>query len=211
MHRKLIAAMLAASSSGGGGGGGGGGAASTALDPLTIGSHLTLSGGNLIATSTGSGDTGAIGDTGHTSGKWYFEFDFDASATGADTGAGISMTPPNYSGLGGTSTNGAMAYKNGNMWAVGSFTGLGIGTLTGNTLCVAVDLDNMMIWFRKNAGGSTWNARGPTADPATNTLGWSLSGLTGSIVPALTLTGSGEKITARFTGPFVGAVPSGFN
>lgn len=198
---------LLSPAAGGGGGGGGGGAICGALDPATSGSHLTLSGSNLIATSSGAGDTGVRGDTGRSTGKWYFEMNFAVGTTGGDTGAGLALASATYAGLGGSSTGGTMVFHNGNIWVNGVFSGINVGNVEGATLGIAVDLDNARVWYRKNAG--IWNGI-ITNDPVTNVGGRDISSLVGALKPVLTLTNNTESITANFAGTFVGTPPTGF-
>jgi hypothetical protein len=82
----------------------------------------------------------------------------------------------------------------------------------GDSVQIAVDLDNRKIWFRTPSG--QWNASG-TADPATNTGGIALpTGLsTGAVFPAVSAfnTSPADTVTLVFDpNLFIGSVPTGF-
>lgn len=86
----------------------------------------------------------------------------------------------------------------------------------GDTISMAVDLDNSTIWFRKNGGD--WNNNG-SADPASNTDGVSLSPIAGgNFVIAITNPPGNSDFTAAANtapalspaSPFTYAVPAGF-
>lgn len=75
-------------------------------------------------------------------------------------------------------------------------------------ICVAVDFDNRLIWFRKNAGD--WNDN-PSADPATGTGGVSFSTMDGPYYPCGTMTNDQEGFVVNFgLSPFAQSVPAGF-
>jgi len=184
---------------------------------------VTLSGGNLIATNTGttSTDQGArVASTfGKTTGKYYFEATFTNVAGGINMGIGVGTTSSTYTGMGGTSNNGgvtgALIVKSTLVMAAGSYWVYwtsGNQTMdTGELVCVAVDLDAHQFWFRTDAAGY-WNSNS-SANPATNSGGITLPG--GTMVPFVTFGGAdgtaGNVMTANFgASAFVGAVPSGF-
>ena len=184
-------------------------------DPATI-TAVTLSGGNLTATSTGttSADQGAhvAGTSGKTTGKYYFEMQNTGvgGLAGGNSGMAVGTTASTYTNMGNTATTGVEAYRSGNIWANGSNTGINIGALGGSVVGMAVDLDNRRVWFRLGSG--IWNNSG-TANPATNTGGITIPA--GTMVPFVTFgsTGGapGDKITANFgASAFTGALPSGF-
>jgi len=210
---------------GGGGGGmpvvfvtatGGAVAASATWDAATA-TAVTLSGGNLVATNTGTSsvDQGARGATsaGKTSGKYYFEITSTTYLGGGNNGLGIGTTASTYTGMGNNATTGVNMYiSDGSIYANGSSAGVAIGGLSSGTLaCIAVDLDNRKIWFRKTISGN-WNNSG-TANPATNVGGITIPA--GTMVPFCTFGGTGggpnNVLTANFgASAFSGAVPSGF-
>jgi hypothetical protein len=174
------------------------------LDPAVT--NVTLSNGNLTATGTsGSNGFGArVADaSAKTTGKYYFE-----ATTGQhfSSWVGVAVAGTSYISLqGSVAANGAfttiwdgtMLVNGSNMGAIGG----------GSPYGVAVDLDNRKIWFRIAPSGN-WNNSG-TANPATNTGGWTL--MAGSIVPYFPMASIGDVITANFGATaFSGTVPSGF-
>ena len=187
------------------------------LDPATV-TSVTLSGGNLVATNTGTTSTnqGAKSATGKTSGKYYFEVTFTAySGAVARTMAGVGTSASTYAGMSTNGTSGIIGGVNGVVHAngVGSLHDfVPAGSLpAGGTMGIAVDLDNRKGWFRETPSG-LWNGSA-TANPATNAEGVTIPA--GTMVPYCTFGGTagaaGNITTANFgASAFNGAVPSGF-
>jgi hypothetical protein len=178
---------------------------------------VTLSGGNLVATNTGttSPDQGAkvASAASKTSGKYYFEMTVNAKTGAGNGGFGIGTTASTYTTIGSSSTVGTIIYwQPGNIWANGSYTGSSLTAIpNGGIVGVAVDLDNRRVWFRVTPS-SNWNGSG-TANPATNTGGIVVPA--GTMVPFVTFGGTlgvaNNIITANFgASAFNGAVPAGF-
>jgi hypothetical protein len=151
-------------------------------DSATI-TAVTLSGGDLVATNTG---TSAVNQGAHvnfspgkTSGKWYVEIAFTTitSGSGSNLGVGLGTTTSNYSQMGASALTGNMCYQSGNLWANNASTGVSLGARSsGDVIAIAIDLDNRKIWFKKvNATAGNWNNNG-SADPATNVGGPNHSG-----------------------------------
>lgn len=187
-----------------------------AWDPETI-TAVTLSGGNLVATGSGSAvDQGCRVPRvlGKTAGKCYFEVTpATANNPGNNAGFGLGTTASTYSAMGGSATSGNMIYRSsGNIWASGGNTGVTLGAIAANTtIGVAVDLDNRKIWFRKAPAGN-WN-NNATNNPATNVGGITIPA--GTMIPFCIFGGvggvAGSTVTANFGGSaFSGAVPAGF-
>jgi hypothetical protein len=176
---------------------------------LSKSANVALSGSNLIATATAGSDKGASAANCRLTGKYYFELTFN-SIGGGDSGGGIRTAGTTYSDLGTNVTNGALAFRSGNAYVdtvgknnIGSFSG-------GGTMCIAVDLDNKMIWFRKDGG--SWNAGGG-ADPATNNGGYDISSFApgAGVYPCCIVSNNGDACTANFgASAFNQSVPSGF-
>jgi len=181
---------------------------------------VTLSGGNLAATNTGttSANQGAhvISTSGKTTGKYYFEatfVPFDLNITqGINFSIGIGTTASTYTSMGNGGTTGIVFYKSQSVWSNGSqIVAGGTQVSAGQVVGGAVDLDNRKIWFRLAPSGN-WNASG-TANPATNTGGYTIPA--GTMVPFVTFGGTagtaGHALTANFgASVFSGAVPAGF-
>ncbi len=194
---------------------GGGGSTFATLDAATA-TAATLSGGNLVVTSTGttSADQGAhvANTSGKTSGKYYFEVTLTTLTAGPNRAVGIGTTASTYSTLGVAQQFGCIMQMNGNIFtlAEGGFAALGARS-AGNVIGIAPDLDNRRVWFRVSPAG-TWNASG-TANPATNVGGATIPA--GTLVPYCVFGGAGGTAGNVFTmnlgaSAFVGAVPAGF-
>lgn len=187
-------------------------------DAATV-TAVTLSGGNLVATNTGttSADQGVhvAFASGRTSGKYYFEGTLTSVYAAGNYGIGVGTIASTFTNMGTSAITGALVYHvSGNIWANGSTTGSNIGVIGSTSIIgVAVDLDNRKIWFKKVSGApGNWNGSG-AADPATNVGGITVPA--GTMVPFLTFGGSsgtaGIVHTVNFgASSFTGAVPSGF-
>jgi len=172
---------------------------------------MTLSNGNLTATTTGSGGVRSSGYMA-TSGKYYWE-NTATTATSA-WGGGIATVAANLAvvisgGLLAAIVNGAGTVTiNGTQQGA---TGL-LGTINpGAIVCFAFDVGAQLIWFRNTVSGN-WNGSG-TANPATGAGGFSTSALGAISTPLYALagaTGSGNATTGNFGPSFSGAVPSNF-
>ena len=184
-------------------------AGNTTWNPADKSANVTLSNGNLSAISTSNaGGYGVRGTSNRTGAKYYFEV--TVSGTISDVGIGVASASANVNTAGSTTqaaiinVNGSYVYVNGSN--VGSY---GIFFVNGDVCCIAVDLINNQIWFRRNGG--IWNNNAAN-NPATNTGGFSISALTSPLYPwvfwNITTTPS---ITANFGATnFTQAIPSGF-
>lgn len=196
-------------------------------DPASV-TAVTLSGGNLVATNTGTTSTnqGAHGAAanGKSTGKYYFECKITTFTGGAGVAVGIGTTAATYAGISTAATLGAMCYVVGHNGTgtifndAGGNTGYSLGARTsGDTIGIAVDLINRKVWFRVSPSG-LWENNG-SHDPTNSVTGGGLGVPAGTIVPFVTfgsgLAGAagvaGNVITANFgASAFVGAVPSGY-
>jgi hypothetical protein len=201
------------------------GAAAITWEPDTVAS-VTLSGGNLIATNTGttSADQGARVPAvyGKSVGKFYFEITLTNEAAGLNVGCGVATTASSYTGIGNSATTGAMILLNGATWADGSNAGFSVqNPATGHVIGIAVDLDNGKIWFKNitdegpGLPGSGWNGSTSLSGQNPNTGAGGIAIPPGTYTPICTFGGSsgtaGNVYTANFgASAFAGAVPSGF-
>jgi len=179
---------------------------------------VTLSGGNLVATNTGTSATSqgahVVSTSGKTSGKYYFEDTLTTivGAGGANYGIGVGTTASTYTNMGNAATTGVMMFRSGSIYSNGTNTGTTLGSRSsGNVIGVAVDLDNRKVWYRVAPSGN-WNNSG-SADPATNVGGITIPA--GTMIPFATFGGTGGAAsnvqTTNFgASAFTGAVPSGF-
>ena len=174
------------------------------LDLLAI----TLSGGNLIATSTGAGSVRGVSTL--TTGKYYWECTMNVWSQ-ANTSVGVANSTAILSNFVTTGFNSAMVYLSGAISVNSISSGQSLGARSsGDIIGIAVDGTAHLIWFRVAPSGN-WNGSG-TADPATGTGGISISSLGSTVFPAFGQTTSGQSATANFGATaFTGAVPSGFS
>jgi hypothetical protein len=187
--------------------------ASTTFDPALVGSVITLSGGNLIASrNSGAQYNCARSTTGKTTGKWYAEMKPVAGSSG-DIGFGVGRASfaltATYPGSAAPSVgfrNNGFGNNDGTPWASGAAD---LTVPNGGTVCIAVDASAGLVWLGKN-GAPTWN-NNPAADPATGVGGLVLSG-----------SGAIHLLTGMYTPPdqvslncgqsaFVHPIPVGFS
>lgn len=173
---------------------------------------ITLSSTDFVATFGGNNQAVVLGEAGYTTGKYYFEVSFDSGTTSASCSVGVAVDSISLttevgfnSGVG----SAGMFQTSGNIYADNVFieTGTAFTTAT-NTVGVAVDCDNRLVWFRVNNGA--WND-GVGADPVAGTGGIPVGG-TGALYPAV-CTIVGAVFTGYFgdTGNNVNfGLPSGF-
>lgn len=182
----------------------------TTLNPSDKSANVTLSGGNLVATGTGAGNVRSIAS--HSSGLYYCEFTVTAldQAYAHSIGNGNSSASLT-SGPGSPDTN-SSAYYSGDpavyvAGASGGTTGVSYGVSGSDVVGMAVDMNNNSIWVRVNGGN--WNGSG-TANPATNTGGFSLAAISKPwfVITALVSTSAS---TFNFGATAYGsAAPAGF-
>jgi hypothetical protein len=178
--------------------------------------NVTLTNGDLTATNssgTTSTSQGAhvVDAAARATGKYYFEITVGARTGGNNFGFGVAAVGTTY---GNTYLTGVVVFTVfGDIWGSGVNSGSSLATINGGiVICIAVDLDNRKIWFRKSTGNYNV-AAGPGGDPAANTGGVTIP--TGLMVPYVSFGGgsgaTGNIATANFgASAFVGTVPSGF-
>lgn len=177
-------------------------------NPADTDASITFTNSNLTATATATGDRGARGTTGKTTGKWYFECLTGATWTGGDTGCGFLKAGASFANYGAGGTLGIGIYTGTSIFN-GSSQGVhGLGsTGAGVVLGWAVDLDANLAWATKD--GVTWSYSG---NPATGTNGKAGGWTTGNTVhPAFVHGGNGNIINGRFhNAQFTLTKPTGF-
>ena len=184
---------------------------SPGFDPASA-INASVTNSNKTVTYTGGGTAGAhvYNSEAQSTGKYYFEVTYTV-ASGYLLGGNIGVAPvgttiPNFGSL----TNSRGATQQGQLGGDGSFPYSFGNRAQGDTIALAVDVTNRLIWFRVVSGTpGLWNGDG-TANPATGVNGISL--ISGSLIPyVVTGTGAGNAFTANFGGSaFTGTVPSGF-
>jgi hypothetical protein len=144
----------------------------TTFDPTKKAAAITLTNGNLTATS-GSGATAGTNVStvaGHSTGKFYAEFTL-VTRTGAAENSIVGIVNDNF-GFGTNyigSANQSIGYTDaGTVYFNGGVVATYSAYAQGDVICIAVDLDAKKVWFRVNGGN--WNNSG-TDNPATNTGG----------------------------------------
>jgi len=140
------------------------------LNPLSS-RYMTLSSGNLTAVSRATGDASIIGTHAAKSGKWYFEYTYNA---GQHPGSiGFTRLEHYYTavrdeyGLVSTGDLREQSYfiqgYGGNVYAADTNAVLtGVGALSsGDVAMFALDLDNNKVWF--GANGTWYNSGDPAS------------------------------------------------
>lgn len=193
--------------------------AGTTFD-LATKSAVTLSGGNLVATNTGTTSTnqgakGVLADAKST-GKYYFEFTVTNFAGGGGVTVGVAPSTSLYSDQSSIPPSNAatVLIASGNIWNHTGNSGYNVGTVSnGSVIGLAANLDDGRLFFRLSPSG-TWKPDG--SSPSSTTGGFVI---VGPALPYVTfgsgLVGgagvSGNVITANFgDSAFSGAVPSGY-
>src|ERR1700748_146168 len=146
----------------------------TTFNPADL-SGVTLTGANLIATSTAQGGVRATNP--QSRGKFYFEFTIGATFAHSNSAVGVANGAAVLSSAAPTPANCFVIYRSGTIWLNNVTTGLTLGVLTaGTVVCAAIDWDGGLGWFRLGAAGN-WNGAG-TANPATGTQGINIAAIT---------------------------------
>jgi hypothetical protein len=171
-----------------------------------------LSGGNLVATISATNQGCRTLDRVYT-GKYYFEI---TMTTVANLSVGITWGGSSIAslGLGTAAGQAAMVVGSGGISAPTAAGSVG-GTVTnGWVLCIAVDVDNKLVWFRNGAAG-LWDGNA-AHNPATGAGGNNIAACFPAGGPfgvyAFAQSGGGGSVaTANFGATaFTGAVPAGF-
>ena len=161
----------------------------------------SFSEGNLKTVTANSGKAGGSSTIQMSSGKWYAEFEFDATNNSGSTITsliGVTDSPQlnaNSFGKVGERANDVAYAQTGNKVIGDSSSSFGNTYTTGDIIGVAVDLDNNAIYFSKN--GTFQNSGDPTS-------GASKTGAIALTAPASTVEGGyyfavGESTTETST------------
>ncbi len=197
---------------------GGGGGAATTWDTGFNGG-LTLSNGNLTATSNVASFKTTRSTTSKTTGKVYLEvtntlFDTNGFIMGVGTSSASSGNFPGtdasaYGFQCAAGGDGEEYYNNsyvGSPWA---------SCVQGDVVGVAIDVDNKLIWLKNLTIGSGWNsATGGTQDPGTGQGGLSMSSISGAFYfmwGGLDNPGHNSATVNFGATSFTGTAPSGFS
>jgi hypothetical protein len=178
----------------------------TTWNPADIAAGMVLSNGNLTASNTGN-FTGVRAAKGWNAGKYYFEFTVTAMTSGY-----VGLAKSTYDLTSGGTSGAVGVNGSGSVDVNGVTTGVGIGSVSGSLLGIAIDITGNLVWFRSGAAGS-WNATSGTANnPVTGVGGISLSAIAGTLFPWFeAVFAPSQSVTANFgDSAFSGAVPSGY-
>jgi hypothetical protein len=181
------------------------------LNPLSVGANISNAQGNLYALKTTTGWTSQRSTIGVSSGKYYFEAlvtgTIDAFGNAKHAMIGVANNLATLSNFIGVDANGWSYNFDGLKINSGAGSSYGATFTGGDTIGVAVDMDNGKIWFAKNG---TWQASG---DPVAGTNA-AFTNLTGTVMPAIGLGGlaAGNVSWDMNYGarPFAYTAPSGF-
>lgn len=182
----------------------------TTWNPADKNAGITLSNGNLTATTNASAIS-VRGIASHSTGKFYYSIHIDA-LTNVNYLIGMGNASMSLSSFVGADANGISLNTGNGQILVSSASIAVIQTAAqGDTVDMAVDIGGQLIWFRTNGGN--WNNSG-TANPATGVGGisYAASGLgAGPYFPAWAGFGSADAITANFgASAYAFAAPAGF-
>ena len=134
----------------------------------SVGNTLTFAEGNCKITNTSDGGwTPAIGNMGATNGKWYAEF--KVSTIGGASKYGIIDVTQYLDNVNFASTGRAYSYEynSGDAYNAGNYDAdYGDSFTTDDIISVAMDLDNMKLYFAKNGA---WQDSGDPTSGATGT------------------------------------------
>lgn len=175
----------------------------TTWDPVLRKVNTNLTGGNLVATSTGAG---GVATSRSATQNFYGEFTL-TTLTGTPRVGISALTAPQTTSLEnglyclGYDASGAVKVNNVTLATIATF-------VQGNRIDMAVNVLMALIWFR--VAGGNWN-NNVANDPATNTGGIDFSSMTirGSLDAAVSASLTGTVWTAAFT-TFAGTAPVGY-
>ena len=173
--------------------------------------NVSLSGANLIATSTSGLAGGVRAVDRQVTGKFYWEYTCNVNTI---TGTAVGISSPNLAlNVATTSGTGICALVHvGQVYVDGSLAlNFGVTITSGTLICIAVDADARLVWFRIGAAGN-WN-NSASNNPATGVGGLSVINLGRGIpiFPTAWFSATSEQTTANFGDTaFTGAVPSGY-
>lgn len=195
---------------------GGGGSTYATWNPADIAAGLSLSGGDLIVTRSGSGWAGVRANMGKSAGKWYYELYRSAGSDKAQTIYGTfaladTLSYPGHPGSNNASigfqplnTTDVNLYQDGFVGAFGSQADVPIN----GGIAIAIDVDAGSMWA-KAIGAASWMGGGSPASGTSPTRTFT-SGAT--IYPATGINLAGCACTANFgASAFIESAPSGFN
>ena len=201
-----------------------GGDVTVTWDPLfydSAASHVTYSGGNLIASTGGSSTNwnNACALLGASTGKYYCEFRFTSSIAAIPGWALVGLRTYIRANLGSSNLGSdlhTIGYAGSGDVLKDNGTDVKLASVTfaqNHWIAMAVDLDARKIWFKNITTGGSWNGVGGDPDAGTNGITTPAGGWT--YYPACTLsygTSNTYVCEANFgVAAYAGVKPSTFN
>ncbi len=189
-------------------------ATSSGFDATFSAATMTLSGTNSkIATSTAPNDTWRTAEslTAHCTGKYYGEVTLTGTAVASGViGVAGPFLDLNTSPSASTNVHLIAGWQSANNGPYGVTSGTALNFASGDTVSVAIDIDNNKIWVRLNGGA--WAGGG---DPAANTTPSGISDLAfngGVKIAGMGFHASGNTdiLTLNLSTAPTYTVPSGF-
>lgn len=168
-------------------------------NPADKGASIILSGGNLIAGTSGAGGYNAVRSTiSETAGKWYYEV--VVSAAPSNVGAGAANALANLNQLLGATANGIAYYSDGSVIKGFAVVATYTAYTAADRIQVAVDAAGGLIWFGLNGAFN--------GNPAAGTGGLTLP--TTPIFIATSLFAAADVVTLKAVASYLYTSPAGF-
>jgi len=163
----------------------------------------TISDGNLQMVH-GSSQATRLGTIGASSGKYYWEIVYTA-ATAFDGMVGVADQSHSLNTYVGATSGSWGYYYNGRSYHAASSSAYGSSYSTNDVISIALDMDNLAIYFAKN--GVWQNSGDPTS--GSSKTGAAYTNLSGTIFPAINGYG-GTQVANWGQRPFAYTAPSGY-
>lgn len=163
----------------------------TTFNPSDKDTKITLSGGNLTASSSAA--YGLVrGTTSHASGKWYFEETVFVAGGIGDCGFGVATASEALTNWVGQTTQSVSIWNDGNIYLNGASLGSTTAPANGDTYGFCIDIDAKKLFIRSGGG---WVIGG---NPDSGGAGISIAGLASfTLFPAFS-GASGGSSTANY-------------
>lgn len=188
------------------------------LDPSNTGSSITLSNGNLTATSAAGSSASSVSQTSHSTGKWYFEGKFIAIgnpggqelAVGLVSSTWLPSGPPSFP-LGYNSNADGFAVSGLARQNQGTIFSWSATVAVNDVIACAIDITNSLMWVKNLTQASNWNLTGGASPGGSGGNGsFPTGGAPYYAGVGFHSGGSGEVEMNFGNNAFVGSVPSGF-
>jgi len=171
---------------------------------------ISLSGGNLIVTSSGF-DVYVRGTESASSGKYYWEIEITNDASSFAFGLGLANgSAALNSWPGSVANNAVITFSHNPQWDMsGGSSGAASGFTEPNVVGIAVDITAELIWITTN--GTTWYGSNSSGNPATGANGFNWAALNAGPYYPLIGCGTGDIATIKpSSASWSRSPPSGF-